>query len=282
MKPGIYTSISNDAYHAGPGLSNSALSTLAKSPAHYHAAYLAPGRPEREPTAAMLAGTLLHCAVLERAELENRYIVRPPGMDLRTNSGKAMAQEIALRGLQVVTQDEMTTALTQRSALLDLPEVAELLSSGMSESSAYWIDEATGILCKCRPDHVHKHRDGSVTLVDVKTTTDPMPDAFSRSIYKFGYHRQAAYYSAGYALAAGVEVAAFILAVVSSTYPFIAVSYILDDETMAQAASEVDELLSLYARCSAANHWPAFGAGHQLIGLPKWARVSQEVEVGYA
>ena len=282
MKPGIYTDISNEAYHAGPGLSNSALSMLHKSPAHYHAAYLAPGRPQRKATAAMNAGTLTHCAVLERHALADRYWVKPEGLDLRTNAGKQMAQEAAMRGLIPVSADEMTTALTQRAALLEIPEIAEILSRGVSESSAYWIDAITGVLCKCRPDHAAPVDSESVVLLDVKTTADPMPEPFSRSIHTFGYHRQAAMYSRGYEQATGKRVSAFVFAVVSSAYPFIAVPYVLDDETMAQGADEVDELMALYARCQAANEWPAFGPGYQLIGLPKWARVSQEIEVSFA
>ena len=271
-----------EAYHASVGLSNSQLSDLAKSPAHFYALHLEPTRPERKPTAAMSAGTLLHCAVLEPAALAQRYIVKPHGMSLSTTAGRAWATEQAQSGLIVISEDDMATANAQKAALLAVPELAAILSDGEAELSVFWEDADTQIMCRCRPDFTHKTGAKSVILLDLKTTSDPSPAEFSRSIHRFGYHRQAAHYTAGFEAATGLRVEAFVFGAVSSSYPFIAAPYVLDDETFAQGAEEVDDLKATYSRCMASGVWPAFGSGYQLIGLPAWARQSQEIEVAYA
>ena len=269
---GVVPGLSNEAYHAGPGLSNSALGALAKCPAYYHATYVSPDRPRRnDPTPAMQAGTLAHCAVLEPYALASRYVVKPDGMDGRTVGGKAFAAEVLSRGLIVVSEAQMATALAQRAAVLAVPELAALLSAGQAEQSAYWHDRDTGTLCKCRPDWVHPLDDGRVIVLDLKTTSDVSPQGFGRSVWSYGYHRQDAHYSTGYAEASGREVAAFVFAAVSSEYPYIAQAYMLDDEAKARGAAECRRLIDLHAECVRTDAWPAYGSGVQLLSLPAWA-----------
>jgi hypothetical protein len=55
----------------------------------------------------MRLGSLAHCAVLEPDELHNRYAIAP---DRRSNAGKALAADMAARGLEAVTEPEMALA----------------------------------------------------------------------------------------------------------------------------------------------------------------------------
>jgi hypothetical protein len=269
---GIIPGLSNDDYHAGPGVSNSVLSSMAKSPAHAYALHLAPNRPKREPTPAMLAGTLAHCAVLEPAELAARYACKPPGHDGRTAAGKAWAALIP-RNVEIVDAAKLETAKSQRAAVLETPELCALFAVGEDEQSAYWIDEPTGLLCRCRPDWVHPLADGRVILVDLKTSADISPEGFAKSIWNFGYHRQVAWYSTGYERASGRQVAAFVFAAVSNDYPFMACAYMLDDAAAQRGASECRALLDRYAECLRTDVWPGYGAaGIQLLSLPAWVK----------
>ena len=267
-------------YHAIDAMSNSALSMMARSPAHWWANYRAEDRPERTTTAAMKAGTLAHCAVLEPGELSTRYLVKPADIDMRTNAGKAWAAAVP-SGVEVITADQMMTADAQRRAVLAVPELADILASGRAETSVFWIDSATGLYCKARPDWVHTLADGRDIILDLKTTADCSPVEFSRSVAKWGYHRQDAHYSAGWKAATGRDVAAFIFAAVSGEYPAMAAAYQLDDETRAQGAEEVAELLELHALCQRTNHWPGVAEGVTLLSLPAWARRSVETEIAY-
>ena len=276
---GLVAGLSNKAYHAADALNNSTLASMARSPAHCYALHLAPGRPQRIATPAMLAGTLAHCAVLEPLEMAARYAVRHAGLDLRTKAGKEWFDSIPA-GLETITEEQRNTADAQRAAVFDVPELAELLAAGEAEQSAFWNDPATGLLCKCRPDWVHPLADDRVILMDVKTTTDADPKAFAKTVWQYGYHRQAAWYSNGYERATGKQVAAFVFAVVTNAYPFLAAACVLDEQFQTLGADDCRELLDEYAACKRSGYWPGF-TGMNVVTAPAWALPSQELEVSY-
>ena len=276
---GVIPDMSNRDYHMARGCNNSLLNAMNKSPAHCHALYLSDDAPKREATPAMKAGTLAHTAILEPDTLATRYAVQPAGVDSRTKEGKEFAACNA--GLTIITEAQMETAKAQRAAVLAVPELADLLATGAAEQSAFWRDPATGRMCKCRPDWVHTLPDGRVILLDVKTTADASPGEFAKTIWNYGYHRQAAWYTTGWQAASGTEVAAFIFAAVCGTYPAIAAAYMLDEDALAQGEEECAELLEQYAACLKSNVWPGYGSGVQVLSLPRWAQRSMETEVSY-
>lgn len=275
---GLIRNLPADEYHADPGsVSNTMLSAMSKSPAHCWALHLAPNRPRREATDAMLAGTLAHTAILEPDVLAARYVARPAGMLFSTKEGMAWrdAQTQA-----IVSRDELDAAESQRHAVHRVTSLHNLLSRGDAEASVFWVDSATGLRCRARHDWLHWHGPKRVTVLDIKTIADLTPDAVQRAIGAYGYHRQAAHYSNGLR-ALGIEVEEFVFGFVSSGYPYLAASYVLDDETAQQGQDEAAELLGRFAECQQSNHWPAFGDGYQLTGLPAWAKRTSEVEISY-
>lgn len=276
---GIIHDMTNADYHATSAVSNSVLSSIARSPAHCYALHIADDRKPMQTTPAFFAGTLAHCAILEPAALLDRYMLKPEGLDMRTKEGKAWKAALPA-GVLTIDADEYATALAQRDAVHGVPELAELLGAGVAEVSAFWRDDETGLQCKCRPDWVHTLSDGRVILVDVKTTTDASPQQFSRTVWRYGYHRQAAWYSAGYARAAGVEVAGFVFAAVTNARPFIAAAHTLDDDYLRIGQDECRSLLDEYADCKLTGRWPAF-PGMNLLSPPAWAVAGDDVEVSY-
>lgn len=277
---GLRFDLSNEAYHAGPGISKSSLDAVAKSPAHYFARYLDENRPEREPTAAMIAGTLAHCAVLEPEEFANRYAVGPD-ISKATKEWKAFEASLA-DGRQAIKPDQLKQAFAQSTSVRSIPDIADLLSKGFAEVSAYWHDEETGILCKCRPDWVHPCDDGSVIIVDLKTTTDASPREFSRSIAEWRYHVQAAWYADGYAKASGLTVRGFVFAAVETDFPHLPAAYMLDEESIEQGRIDYRRNLETYAECLACGIWPGYEKEIQLTRIPNWAfDQDEELSIGY-
>ena len=296
IEPGLYLDMPAEQYHATDALSNSMLVDLANTPAHCYALHLDPARPPREHRPWMLTGPLAHCAVLEPDAIASRYVVVPEDAPRRPSATQwkaknpspesvaAMAWWTAFDarcvGREIVTAEQRAAACGQLEAVARVPELAELLSSGVAEVSAFWIDKATGLTCRARPDWLHYTGPKRVRVLDLKTISDLSMDAVERAIGARAYHRQAAHYSNGLA-ANGIEVEEFVFGFVSSAYPFLAAAVVLDTDSMDQAQDEVSELLELYARCQRTNTWPAF-AGYQLSGLPAYKRRSAEVEVSYA
>jgi exodeoxyribonuclease VIII len=228
--------------------------------------------PERPPaaasTAAQLFGTLAHSFVLE-PDKAHRYVCKPEGHDGRTKDGKAWLAANA--GSICVGADDWQAATEARRAVLAVPELRHALSSGAPEVSVFWTDERTGLQCRARIDWLHTLPDGRAIVLDLKTCPDAGPLEFGRSVWAYGYHRQAAHYTHGLQ-ANGIEVAAFLFAAVSNAHPFIAVPYLLDDDATRRGADEVRELLDLYNECQRTNTWPAYGDGVQVLSLPAWAK----------
>jgi hypothetical protein len=266
---GLVHDLANEAYHAGPGISNSGLAMIAKSPAHYFGLHLDPKRPPPTEKAGQLEGTLAHCAILEPGEFDKRYVVGPPG---RRGTKAWDAFEATLQPGQIgIKADQRAVAFAQAAAVRALPDVAALLSIGKPEVSAYWIDEATGELCRCRPDWVHPVNDDSVILLDVKTYSDASPHEFARQVARKGYHVQDAFYSDGYAIASGKKVLGFVFVAVESDYPHLACPCMLDDDGRDRGRAEYRRLLDVYAECRRTSTWAGYSQTVELITVPRWA-----------
>ena len=266
---GLITDMPAEEYHSTHALSAGGLKRLRQSPMHFWAHQIDPNRTPSTPTAAMKAGTLAHCALLEPWALRDRYVIRPEGLDGRTKEGKAWLAAVPA-GSIAVSFDEMETAAKQAQAVHSLPEIAAFMNNGRAETSAFWIDEATGELCKCRPDWTSDAGDG-VVIIDLKTCQDASLSGFPKTIANFGYHLQAAWYADGYEKATGRMVIGFVFACVESAAPHAAAAYMLDDSSMEKARAENRRLLELYASCKDENRWPGYTNTIQVLSLPAWA-----------
>jgi hypothetical protein len=288
---GLHLDMPFEEYLAVEAFSNSDMTLLARSAWHWK------NRLPKTQTRPMLRGSLAHCAQLEPDALHKRYVFVPADAPRRPteaqwNAKKSNEDSMAakawwsefLNGVgdrEMVTAEEFAVTQQQLAALAAQPDLAQLLASGYSECSVFWVDKATGVYCKARPDHVHQIDERTVRLLDLKSTVDESPSGFGRAAARLGYHRQAAHYTAGFAQAARMKVEAFVFGAVTSAPPVLAVPYVLTDEIMAQAKEERSELLELYARCQRDDHWPTYGTGYQLLDFPAYAKRSNEVEVSY-
>lgn len=265
---GLNLDMSADDYHATKAMSAGGLKRMAQSPAHFYGMQLDPNRPPPgEPSPALVNGTLVHCALFEPDQVDARYVIRPEGMTFNTKEGKAWKAE---QTRIIIDAGQMAAARMQSQRLRALPELGALLAEGFGESSAFWTDEPTGELCKCRPDWVSPAGDG-VILVDGKTCQDASPDGFGRAIWNYSYHLQAAWYSDGYERATGQKVHGFVFAAVESAWPHQPAAYMLSDEVLGHARRENRRLLDLYAECKRTGQWPGYSAAISLIQLPAWA-----------
>lgn len=249
--------LTNEEYHADPAVSASHLKAVMQSPYHYWSRYLNPKRPTMEPTAAMRLGSLAHCATLEPDELHNRYAIAP---DRRSNAGKALAADMAARGLEAVSESEMTLALSMADAVREHPYAAALLATGKAEQSFWADDAATGLRVKARPDWYF-----GGTIVDLKTCQDASPGGFALACATFSYHLQAAHYL-------NVTFAErFVFIAVEKTYPFCVGVYELDAAAMAAGKEQCRIGLQTISNCHAINEWPGYTTTCDTLAMPGWA-----------
>jgi hypothetical protein len=274
MDPGIYAGISNEAYHSGPGISQSALSVMARSPLHYWAKYLDPNREQTEPSAAMKLGSAIHTAVLEPGEFGRRYHVAP-SVDRRTKEGKAEYQ-LALdnaeaSGAALITYDDAKTCLAIAEQVRKHPTARKVFATGQAEMSCYWTDKETGLLCRCRPDWL-----SLPIIVDLKSTDDASADGFQRSAWNYRYWMQAAWYMDGVEQATGMRPEAFLFAAFEKAAPNACAFYFADQVMLDMGRREYRKLLRQLADCIATDTWPGYPAEVRALGVPSWAITAAE------
>ncbi|EOG7499462.1 exodeoxyribonuclease VIII, partial [Salmonella enterica subsp. enterica serovar Cerro] len=209
IQPGIYYDIPNEAYHAGPGVSKSQLDDIADTPAIYLWRKNAP--VDTEKTKSLDTGTAFHCRVLEPEEFSKRFIIAQE-FNRRTSAGKeeekTFLEECARTGRTVLTAEEGRKIELMYQSVMALPLGQWLVeSAGYAESSVYWEDPETGILCRCRPDKIIPEFHW---IMDVKTTADIQ--RFRTAYYDYRYHVQDAFYSDGYRAQFG-EIPTFVFLV---------------------------------------------------------------------
>lgn len=271
--------LSNEDYHAGPGLSVSGAKRLLVTPYHYHALTGERTAPPKAPTPGMVNGTLVHCLVLEPDEFDKRYALVPHGVEMRTKVGKEFAAGVLAAGLEVVTVEQYERARSQAYALSRVPEVAELLTAPgfVAEQSVFWRDTAHGLLLKCRPDGrcLVSHGAGNV-LLDVKTCTDASDEGFASACAKFGYYMQDPWYCEGVEAATGVPVLGMVFGAVENEFPYAARAFMLSDEARREGREANARARATYAACLTRGEWPGYPEGIAVIDLPRWFRANTQ------
>lgn len=318
MKPGIYSNISNADYHGGEGVSNSMLSVLReKSPMHLKAMRdAANDNAAKEATAAQRIGTAFHMLVLEPHLFDEQYVlpmVLPDDVlstidDLKAALKEAgekvsgtkpelierlkavrpdakIADELKQRyalsnaGRTIIAIEERDQLYAMRDAVMAHPAAKALLTGAkyVTEHSVYARDPETGELRRCRPDLWRF--DG--IMGDLKTTEDASPEAFARSIAKWGYDVQHPYYldTANLALEQSppdefathpTSAKAFVFVVVEKAFPHAVAVYVLDEASVALGRAKYRDGLDTYAECKRTGVWQGYGDMVQTISVPQW------------
>ncbi len=273
IEPGIYDNLSNDQYHNSPGISKSGLAIIAeKSPLHYWAAYLDPERKPREETEAFKFGSAAHKIILEPEEFYDEYDVMPQSIATLTGKGSATAkkqynEEMARAGKIVLKKDQMDLLEGMSARIIDHPEAGPMLSGGKAETSFYWIDEDTGVLCKCRPDYWIP----GIAIPDYKTTTDARDSEFAKSCAKFTYDIQAAFYADGVRALTGDDLYMPFIAQEKDS-PFALNVFYIDPSDVALGRDKYKRALEVYARCLDTDSWPGYPTQVRTISLPAWSK----------
>lgn len=266
--------MSADAYFAHSAVNRSQLSELDRSPLHYWAKYVNPGRveePETE-TPAFRIGRAIHARVLEPLRYADHFMVGP-NVSSR-NTTKWRAAEEAFKGEMLLTVKEDRIVEGVNKALVENPLSRRALfeSEGSNEVSVFAKDPKTDIDLKCRVDRLMDNG----MLVDVKSTADASPSAFAKSCANYGYALQAAHYLYTVEMATGQVPAGFGFVVVEKEPPHAVAVYRASEDFLRHGAVQhrnlLDRLGELHrAHPDATTPWPAYSVEVQSLDLPAWA-----------
>jgi hypothetical protein len=264
INPGIYN-LPTEVYHQGPGISRGGLMEFKRSPYHYWYKYINPDYIPELATPSKIFGNALHTYILEPKEFEKRYFVIPE-FNKVTKEGKERWQKIkselgkkeTLSVHQYQILQAMTASLQKNKLAMQLIEKAEI------EQSLYWTDPDTGILCKCRPDILRPS-----LIADLKTAHDGSAWSFSKAIYEYCYHIQAAIIQEALKNLNQKIIKDFLFLVIEKKAPYATAIYPLDQASLEQGHYEFKKLLADYQRCLKTDEWPDYGV--QEISLPRYA-----------
>lgn len=253
----VIKDLSFESYLARRAVSKSSLWTLhTRSPAH--------ARVEKEESNAMKMGTAVHCAVLEPDVFEERFVRGPD--DRRGNKWKEALDE---HGARLLTSGDYDDALAVRDVLMRDPVIRRLTGAGVvREASAFWTDEETGLECRIRPDAYDPKR---ALMADLKMTTDARGEKWRQRVEDFGYHLQEPWYSDGWPLAGGGEVAAFCFIVVEDKPPFEFNIFELEPAAAEEGRAIGRAALRRWAECRSTDRWPGYERGVKALDLRPWA-----------
>jgi hypothetical protein len=262
--------ISNDDYHAGPGISKSHLDVAAESMFKYWDGYVNPNRERKEPTPAMILGTATHSAILEPDLFPSQFIAMPEGLTRQTKAGKEHYEELLATGKTVLKHDEFKHCLAMRDAVHLHPVAGPLFKNGRSEQAYYAIDNETGELIKCKPDFMNDNG----FMVDLKKTTDASPDGFAKSVANYRYYVQAPWYLDILERLYSEAPPYFIFVAVEETRPYDIGVYFVDNAQLELGRRRYMKDLRRIAECKATGNFPGYSSQIEPLRLPKWLNTS--------
>ena len=214
----------NDDYHDVdcPGVSKSDLDLIHKNYNHYRYKTITNSR-------ALVFGSAVHDAILEN-KLDERYVVEPMDINKRTKVGKAEYAEFLLENnnKKILTVDEYAMVEAMHIRFLENKTCQQIMQSAKMETSLFWNDDETNVLCKCRPD---MRRDDGI-IIDLKTCADASYNEFRKSIVNYCYDKQAAFYLDGASAALGREFNQFIFICIEKREPYDIAIYHINNEVI--------------------------------------------------
>lgn len=281
--------MSNEDYHARPEFSSSQLKDMLRSGAHFYSNHVLK-EVERESKAAMDFGTLAHTLFLEPDQFEAEFAVLPEDAPKRPTETMLKAKnpspdtlgkiafwenfEAEHAGKIIVTAEQIQGAQRIVENLKQLSMYAEMQNNfGMAEASIFFTDPAFDLELRIRPDwHIAPCKAFPFGLIlDLKTTTDARPNAFSKKCGDFGYDLSAAMYREGFQEYYRTEQKPpFIFLVAESSIPFNVKQYQASDLFLSVGETRYNKAKELLAESLLINEWDGYSLELEEIFLPSY------------
>lgn len=216
---------------------------------------------------AFVLGRALHSCLLTPKLFWDEYIPLPAG-DGRTKEVKDARKKLMDEhpNATFLTQDQAKCVSEMVYGVHRNADVYKYIScEGSPEVSLLW--NWDGIECKARVDRIVYLNPDERAFVDIKTTQDAHWRAFEKTIWKYRYDLQAAFYLRA-AEMLQMNVNRFIFIAVDTEAPHCASVHELDAEYLDASSAQIDKLFAEYKQCKSTNIWPGYGTN--LVTCPPW------------
>lgn len=263
-------------YYANPRLSQSKLKDLKQSPKHFWAKHIDSNKEPQKDTEAMTFGRAVHMYVFEHGKFFEDYIITQK-FDKRTKEGKAQHAEFVEKnkGKRLISQEEKDMIFEIGSSIYK-KNTSKILfgNNALIEHELYWTDEEFNIDCKAKLDFFIEPCDKfpNGLILDLKTTINASSEEFGRSIHKYGYDHQVAFYCKAVKQiykTGGYPPFYFIAA--EKTLPYECAFYEASEEVLMVGLKKNQALMQKYKECLRLGEWNGYPDEIQTIGMPAWA-----------
>jgi exodeoxyribonuclease VIII len=222
----IYKDIPNEDYHAGVGISSSYIRRFGQSQLHAI-------EHKQESSPNLKFGTASHALIVEGQEAFDKEVRVLTGSPY-TKAYKEEKAEYEEQGFIVLKESEVETIQSMKDNMVYEGNAYLDAKGKIAEASVYWYED--DILCKCRPDMMcpplkEPNSDNKIVIVDYKTTISCEPFAFNKSVKKYGYDMQAAWYRRGIQMA-GYDVEDFVFIAQEKVHPYASKVFRITKEQM--------------------------------------------------
>lgn len=273
IKIGQFENISNYEYHnmMPYAYSNSDLKAFGLSPANLIQKRNGPQGEKKS----LNFGRALHSR-LEFYKDDTKFLNQVATMldiDRRTKEGKIAYEQFMLDSVNkiVLNQDEGQMIDLILEAMEAHPDAKLLLEAeGKNENTFVWLDEDSGLLCKCRPDKYIANppagmpKDGMI--IDWKSTQSCDLHSIRKACAEYDYHIQAAFYIDGVSKVLGRSGGEFINCFIEKGNSYRTVLGFIKEEYIQIGREIYKERLMRLSKCQKDNLYPGFID----ISLPDW------------
>tara|TARA_R110000796_G_scaffold17226_8_gene53235 strand:- start:708 stop:1511 length:804 start_codon:yes stop_codon:yes gene_type:complete len=237
----------NNYFSSEKYISNSMLNNISVSPEHF---MFKMDNPQPS-TPAMKLGSAIHMNVLQPEEFNKNYAVSPK-FDRRTKIGKEDYKNFVNNNLSktVISESDFEIIEQITMKLMKDKMVKSLLQQGEPEKIITWHNEHYDVNCKGMLDY---YREGADMIIDLKTTQDASYNGFMRSVKKYKYHKQAAFYLDA------VKAQRFFIIAVEKSPPFAINVFELSENMLDEGRDMYNHELEIYEYCTKSDYWPGVG-----------------------
>ena len=273
IEPGIYTNLDIDEYHTSEGISSTGISLILDCPARYDYEYNKKRKDmdlietEKQYDKYQL-GRAVHMLILEPERFDNNFFCMSEKVNLTTKAGKEIYAEAEkeAKGRKILRVGEWEDIKEMADVIKKHP-LWQKLTVRHIEQSIYWRAGVLNTLLKSRPDIFNDD-----LVIDIKTT-DSIKQ-FSRSIYQYGYHRQAAM-QIDALKSIDDKKRHFAFFIVEKKAPYLTACFALEEASIEQGRKEYLEAALTYSECVASNEWPGYSQQFELISIPEWSKIGE-------
>ena len=236
----IYKDIPNEDYHACVGISSSYIRRFGQSQLHAI-------EHKQESSPNLKFGTAAHALIVEGQEAFDKEVRVLTGSPY-TKAYKEEKAEYEEQGFIVLKEDDVNLIQSMKDSMVYEGNAYLNAKGKVAEASIYWYEE--DVLCKCRPDMLcpplkEPNSDNKIVIIDYKTTISCEPFSFNKSVKKYGYDMQAAWYRRGL-LMAGYDVEDFVFIAQEKVHPYASKVFRITKEQMDFGWTMMESYLSDY------------------------------------